>query len=69
MNIEQRVTDLECQLSFQDDTIETLNQTVIAQRKQIDELSHQISKLSTQLTTLQNEQNDDNTADERPPHY
>ncbi|WMS87740.1 SlyX family protein [Pleionea litopenaei] len=69
MNIEQRVTDLECQLSFQDDTIETLNQTVIAQRKQIDELSHQISKLSTQLTTLQNEQNDDKTADERPPHY
>lgn len=70
MSLEQRVTDLECQLSFQDDTIETLNQSIIQQQNRIDELVHQLSKLNAELKAFQQASDGDSPpVDERPPHY
>ena len=72
MSLEQKMNDLECQLAFQDDTIEKLNQTVIEQNKQIRFLLKHFQKLQAQVVALQ----EDNSAqpggrleDEKPPHY
>ncbi|HEF4757684.1 TPA: SlyX family protein [Pseudomonas putida] len=45
MNLEQRVTDLESQLAFQDDTIQALNDVLTAQQKAVEHLQLQIAAL------------------------
>ena len=54
-------------LAYQDDTIETLNQTITAQWKQIDALTRQIAQLGERLQEA--EANAPGAANERPPHY
>ena len=44
-----RVDALEARLTFQDETIETLNQTITAQWLKIDALTRQIASLSERL--------------------
>nr|WP_256466466.1 MULTISPECIES: SlyX family protein [unclassified Bradyrhizobium] len=63
----ERIDTLEMRLSYQDDTIETLNQTITAQWKQIDALTRQIAQLSERLQDA--EANAPGPANERPPHY
>ncbi|NVJ60265.1 MAG: SlyX family protein [Gammaproteobacteria bacterium] len=72
MSLEQRINDLECQIAFQDDTIEKLNQTVIEQNEQIQMLLKHYHKLHAQVITLQEDsssQNNGQILDEKPPHY
>ena len=45
----ERIDTLETRLAYQDDTIETLNQTITAQWKQIDVLTRQLAQLSERL--------------------
>lgn len=63
----ERIDTLETRLAYQDDTIETLNQTITAQWKQIDLLTRQIAQLSERLQEA--EANAPGAANERPPHY
>nr|WP_249162933.1 SlyX family protein [Bradyrhizobium diazoefficiens] len=63
----ERIDTLETRLAYQDDTIETLNQTITAQWKQIDALTRQIAQLSERLQEA--ETNAPGPANERPPHY
>ena len=63
----ERIDALEMRLAYQDDTIETLNQTITAQWKQIDALTRQIAQLSERLQEA--ETNAPGPANERPPHY
>nr|WP_256464597.1 MULTISPECIES: SlyX family protein [unclassified Bradyrhizobium] len=63
----ERIDALEMRLSYQDDTIETLNQTITAQWKQIDALTRHIAQLSERLQDA--EANAPGPANERPPHY
>lgn len=63
----ERIDRLETRLAYQDDTIETLNQTITAQWKQIDVLTRQIAQLSERLQEA--EANAPGAANERPPHY
>ncbi|MCK1543833.1 SlyX family protein [Bradyrhizobium sp. 147] len=65
--LSERIDTLEMRLSYQDDTIETLNQTITAQWKQIDALTRQIAQLSERLQDA--EANAPGPANERPPHY
>ncbi|MCK1616052.1 SlyX family protein [Bradyrhizobium sp. 159] len=65
--LSERIDTLEMRLSYQDDTIETLNQTITAQWKQIDALMRQIAQLSERLQDA--EANAPGPANERPPHY
>ena len=58
---------LETRLAFQDETIETLNQTITAQWQQIDALTRQIANLSERLQEA--ETHSPGAADEPPPHY
>jgi SlyX protein len=62
-----RIDDLETRLTFQDETIETLNKTITAQWQQIDALTRQVAALNERLQ--QAESNAPGSADEPPPHY
>ncbi len=63
----ERIDALEMRLSFQDETIEALNQTITAQWKQIDALTRQVGELKERLQDA--EGNAPGPANERPPHY
>lgn len=62
-----RIDMLETRLAYQDDTVETLNQTITAQWKQIDALTRQLAQLSERLQEA--ETNAPGPTNERPPHY
>jgi SlyX protein len=61
-----RVDALEARLTFQDETIEALNQTITAQWLKIDALTRQVAALSERLEQAEA---DAPAADEPPPHY
>jgi SlyX protein len=65
--LSERIDTLETRLTYQDETIEQLNQTITAQWKQIDALTRQIAQLSERLQ--ETEANAPGPANERPPHY
>lgn len=65
--LSERIDTLETRLAYQDDTIETLNQTITAQWKQIDALTRQLAQLSERLQEA--EANASGPANEPPPHY
>jgi SlyX protein len=62
-----RVDDLEARLMYQEVTIETLNQTITAQWREIDALKRQLAELSDRLREA--ETTSPQPASERPPHY
>ena len=65
--LSDRIDALEAKLMFQDETIETLNQTITAQWRQIDALTRQVAALKDRLQEA--ESNATGPADEPPPHY
>lgn len=66
-DLAERIDTLEMRIAYQDDTIETLNQTITAQWKQIDALVRKIAELGERLQDA--ETNAPGPANERPPHY
>jgi SlyX protein len=62
-----RIDALEMRLTYQDESIETLNQTITAQWKEIDRLTRQIDELKERLQEA--ESNAPAPANEPPPHY
>ncbi|MGJ4929956.1 SlyX family protein [Bradyrhizobium sp. HKCCYLS2038] len=66
-DISERIDRLEMRLTFQDDTIETLNQTITAQWREIDALKRQIALLVERLADAQDQA--EGPRNERPPHY
>jgi SlyX protein len=62
-----RIDVLEARLTFQDETIETLNKTITAQWQQIDALTRQVEALRERLQEA--ESNAPGPANEPPPHY
>ena len=65
--LSERIDTLETRLTYQDETIEQLNQTITAQWKQIDALTRRIAELGERLQEA--EANAPGPANERPPHY
>jgi len=65
--LSERIDALEMRLTFQDETIETLNQTITAQWQQIDALTRQVAALQERLREA--ESNATGPANEPPPHY
>ena len=63
----ERIDALETRLTFQDETIETLNKTITAQWLQIDTLTRQLAHLSERLQEAETQA--PGAADEPPPHY
>jgi len=66
-DLSERIDALEMRLTYQDVTIETLNQTITEQWAQIDRLTRQIADLKERLQEA--ESNAPGPANERPPHY
>jgi SlyX protein len=65
--LSDRIDVLEMRLTFQDETIETLNKTITAQWLKIDALTRQVEALSERLQEA--EANAPGAANEPPPHY
>ena len=65
--LSDRIDVLETRLTFQDVTIETLNQTITEQWQQIDALTRQVAALNERLQEA--EAHAPRVADEPPPHY
>jgi len=66
-DLSERIDALEMRLTYQDVTIETLNQTITAQWQQIDALTRQVAALRERLQEA--ESHATGPANEPPPHY
>ena len=74
MSSEERITNIEVKLSFTEDLIENLNQTIYKQQQQIEYLYREIKSLKEQMSASGSEGlgggNDArDLRDEIPPHY
>jgi uncharacterized coiled-coil protein SlyX len=65
--LSDRIDALEVRLTFQDETIETLNKTITEQWLKIDALTRQLVTLSDRLQEA--ESRAPGAANEPPPHY
>ena len=65
--LSDRIDALETRLTFQDETIETLNKTITAQWQQIDALTRQVANLNDRLREA--ESHAPAVGNEPPPHY
>jgi len=65
--LSDRIDVLETRLTFQDETIETLNNTITAQWLKIDALTRQVANLGERLQHA--ETHAPGATDEPPPHY
>ena len=69
MDLEQRVTEVETRLAFQETTLQELNAALTDQQKQLSHLQGLLKKITEQLTEIMS-RNQANTATEPPPpHY
>lgn len=67
---EERLIDLETRLSYQDETLRVLSDTVARQQKQIDQLESLTRQLLDRVRTLADPGVfKGSPADEVPPHY
>ena len=66
-DLSERIDALEMRLTYQDVTIETLNQTITTQWVEIDRLTRQVAELKKRLQEA--ESNAPGPANEPPPHY
>jgi SlyX protein len=65
--LSERIDALEMRLTYQDVTIETLNQTITEQWAQIDRLTRQVAELKERVREA--ERNAPGPVNEPPPHY
>jgi SlyX protein len=68
-SLDQQITELECKIAFQDETIELLNQTVIKQQSMLEDLQIQLTKLKAQLVAINDSGQMVQQQEPPPPHY
>ena len=68
LSLEERINDLESRLAFQDDTINTLNDVLVAQQRQIDRLELHIAALTKRHEDLAGHL-EMQVQEAPPPHY
>lgn len=64
-----RLTDLEIKLAFQEDLVDSLNQVVTAQQRELELLQGQVRLLYQQLKSLQPSDIASVGEEAPPPHY
>ena len=67
--MKQRIAELETQLAFQEDTLQTLNEIVTRQQSQIDKLNHEVEALLAQLQQISDAMRSPESEEAPPPHY
>ncbi len=65
----ERLTELEIKLAFQEELVETLNQIVVGQQRELDLLQGQVRLLYQQLKSLQPSDIASVGEEAPPPHY
>lgn len=65
--MQEKLIDLEMRLSFQEETIDQLNDAILHQNKTIEKLTRSLGLLSQKLENIDVESGD--ISDQRPPHY
>lgn len=65
----QRIDELEMRVAYQDEVIETLNKTVIAQWSKLDEALARLKLLEARLREVQVSAIRDASEETPPPHY
>jgi SlyX protein len=68
-DLETRIEALEVRAAYQDQVIEDLNQTVIAQWKLIDSLRRQFNELLDRVQEVEDNASGTSAPEPRPPHY
>lgn len=68
MSIDARVMELESRLAFQDDTVQALNDVLVAQQRQIDLLEMRLAALARRQQEL-GESIGGGNDEAPPPHY
>ena len=68
MSLEARVTDLESQMAFQDDTIQALNDVLAAQQRAVERLQLQMAALLKRQEEMGG-QFESSEEEAPPPHY
>jgi SlyX protein len=66
---EERITNLEIKLSFTEDLIEKLNETVYKQQQQIEFLYRELKVVKEQVGSNNDGSSGASLKDEIPPHY
>ncbi len=68
MDLEQRITEVETRLAFQETTLQELNTALTDQQQQLNQLQGLLKKINEQLIEVIS-RNQPNTINEPPPHY
>lgn len=69
MNVEDRVTELETRLAFQDDTIHELNEVLVEQQRQLTLMAAQLGQLIERYREIAGGQYGEGSDEAPPPHY
>lgn len=67
--LENRVNDLECQLAFQEQTIEQLNDALSQQQLQLSRMQEQMTFMIGKIKSLGGSNLADQSEETPPPHY
>ncbi len=68
-SLEHRIDNLEVQIAYQNEVIETLNKTVIEQWAKLDQALYRIKQLEDRLREVQLSAVRDAADEVPPPHY
>lgn len=69
MSTDDRVTELETRLAFQDDTIQALNEVLVEQQRQLTHMQAQLGQLIERYRELAGGQLEEGGEEPPPPHY
>jgi uncharacterized coiled-coil protein SlyX len=64
-----RIAELETQLAFQDDLLQSLNQVTIKQEEQMLAIIRELKSLREQVAVMSSAPSKANAEEEPPPHY
>lgn len=64
-----RIDALEVRVAYQDEIIEDLNTTIVAQWKQIDMLTRQVASLIDRIQEAEHKAGSPSAPEPPPPHY
>ncbi len=67
--LEARVNDLECQVAFQEQTIDELNDALSQQQLQLSRMQEQMTLMISKIKSLSGSHLADQSEETPPPHY
>jgi SlyX protein len=68
-NVETDIEQLQMKMAFQEDTIESINQALIEQQKQMDDLQFQLKQLVSKISAIEPSNMASEEEESPPPHY